>query len=100
MSLPEPLPEVRPISDLRTRLSEIETYVHETQQPLVLTRNGKSSLVILDSEVYDEQLRTQRALLKLREAEIEARYRPESICLADSRARVDSIIASAETRHA
>ncbi len=39
-----------------------------------MTKNGKSCLVVLDSDAYDRYLQHERAVQKLREAEIEAHY--------------------------
>jgi len=51
------IPEMRPISDLRTHLSEIEQIAKQTGEPVVLTRNGAASLVVLDSEEYNKRVR-------------------------------------------
>ena len=86
-----PIPITRPISDLRTRLPEIEQTAHETGEPIVLTRNGSPSLVVFDSEAYNERVQAERHARKLREAEIEAKYRSETYSLSDSKARLQEI---------
>lgn len=78
MSLLAEVPAAYPMSDLRTRLGAIEAEARETQQPIILTRNGSASLVVMDSEAFNERIRHERAVRKLREAEIEERYRSES----------------------
>ena len=79
MSMQAALPQIRPISDLRTRLNDIESLARETREPIIMTKNGAASLVVIDSEAYDEHLRHERAVRKLREAEIEEKYRPAAI---------------------
>ena len=88
------IPDIRPISDLRTKLGEIEASARESGGPVVLVRNGTPSLVVFDSEAYNRRVEEERHVRKLREAEIEARYRSETVSLADSRARVDALLAS------
>ena len=97
MSLAVELPQVRPISDLRTRLNEIEAEAKETRRPIVLTRNGASSLVVMDSDAFNEGVRHERAVRKLREAEIEAKYKNETFAHSDVRKRVAAILEAAET---
>lgn len=94
------LPDVRPISDLRTHLPEIEESARETGEPIVLTRNGASSLIVMDAAAYNEQKQHERAVRKLREAEIEAKYLNETYSHEQVWARVQDIIASAKTAHA
>jgi len=100
MSLPAELPSAYPISDLRTRLNDIETQARETRQPIILTRNGASSLVVMDHEAYNEQIRHERAVRKLREAEIEAHYRSESFAHDDVKERMRKIIETAQMLYA
>lgn len=74
MAISATLPTIRPISDLRTKLNDIEAVAKETQEPIIMTKNGAPSLVVMDSNAFDEMMRRERAVLKLREAEIEAKY--------------------------
>ena len=100
MPLPAEIPSAYPISDLRTRLSVIETEAHESKQPIVLTRNGASSLVVMSSAAYNEQLRHERAVRKLREAEIEEKYRSEAIPHGQVLERMGDIIKTAQMLYA
>ena len=100
MSMQAALPQIRPISDLRTRLTDIESLARETREPIIKTKNGAASLVVIDSEAYDEHLRHERAVRKLREAEIEEKYRPAAIPFDEVKTRVDKLIESAEQLHA
>ena len=74
-----PLPAIRPVSDLRTDLAGICDEARETQQPIFMTKNGKVSLVVIDCVAYEEQRQHERYVQKLREAEIEEKYRKETV---------------------
>ncbi len=78
-----PLPLIRPISDLRTNLNEVCDLARESQEPVFMTKNGKASLVVIDCKAYEEQRQHERFVQKLREAEIEARYREETVSQAE-----------------
>lgn len=88
MPLPSavPVPKIRPISDLRIDLSGVCELAHESREPIFMTKNGKAALVVIDCEAYEEQRQHDRYVMKLREAEIEARYRPDVV----SQDRVDA----------
>lgn len=94
------LPRIRPVSDLRTKLHEIERDARETGRPVVLTKNGAASLVVMDSEAFDEHVRHERAVRKLREAEIEAKYLKESYSHDEVRARVQQLLETVRSAHA
>lgn len=70
------LPQIRPITDLRTKLNDVCAQATESQQPVVLTKNGSAAYVIMDSDAYEAEQRNNRIYLALREAEIEEQYRP------------------------
>ena len=88
-----PLPLIRPISDLRTDLNGIFEEARETQQPIFMTKNGKASLVLMDCDAYERQRQHDRYVLKLREAEIEARYHPETVSQDELDQRMDTMFA-------
>ena len=78
LSAAVPIPLIRPISDLRTDLNSVCDQAQESQQPIYMTKNGKAKLVVFDSDAYEKQQMHERYVAKLREAEIEARYRSET----------------------
>ena len=41
---------IRPVSDLRNNFAEISKTVHETAQPVFLTKNGYGDMVVLSME--------------------------------------------------
>lgn len=90
-SLPTSLPGIRPITDLRTRLNDVCTQATETQEPVILTKNGTAAYVLMDSDAYDAAERRNRVYLALREAEIEERYRPETLSEQDTDAKMKEI---------
>lgn len=100
MPLPTMIPETYPISDLRTRLPEIEALAKEIGEPIVLTRNGAPSLMLIDCQAYNQSIQRERHIRKLREAEIEAKYRAESVSMDESRARIDEITKMLEESYA
>ena len=44
---------IRPASDLRNNFAEISKTVHETAQPVFLTKNGFGDIVALSMEAYE-----------------------------------------------
>ena len=90
-----PVPAIRPISDLRTDLSDVCECARDSQQPIFMTKTGKASLVVMDCEAYERQRQHERYVLKLREAEIESRYHPEAVSLDEMDKRVAKVLASA-----
>lgn len=46
--------QIRPVSDLRNKFSEIEDTVLKSGEPVFLTKNGYGSLVVLSLEQYAE----------------------------------------------
>ncbi len=87
------LPAIRPITDLRTRLNDVCAQATETQKPVVLTKNGNASYVLMDSDAYEAVGRNNRLYLALREAEIEEQYRPDALSEAESNAKMKEIFA-------
>lgn len=50
------MPDIRPISDLRSRFAEISRLAHESGEPVYLTKNGYGDLVVLSIEAYQALL--------------------------------------------
>ena len=88
-----PLPAIRPITDLRTQLNDVCAQATETREPVVLTKNGAASSVLIDHDAYDEMSQRARTYLALREAEIEERYRPDTLSAEQSDAKMREIFA-------
>ena len=63
---------IRPVSDLRNNFAEISKTVHETAQPVFLTKNGYGDIVVLSMEAYENLQFESEIYFKLKEAEREA----------------------------
>ena len=47
------MPLIMPIKDLRNT-TEISNIAHKAQEPIFITKNGYSDLVVMSSELYDK----------------------------------------------
>lgn len=65
--------EIRPVADLRNKFADISKIVHETEQPIFLTKNGKGDMVVMSLEAYEKMQQEYLLLDKLREAVAEAK---------------------------
>lgn len=63
---------IRPVSDLRNNFADISRTVHETAQPVFLTRNGYGDMVVMSMEAYENLQFESQVYFKLQEAEREA----------------------------
>lgn len=63
---------IRPVSDLRNCFADISKTVHETAQPVFLTKNGYGDMVVLSMEAYENLQLDSEVYFKLKEAEREA----------------------------
>ena len=53
------MPLIMPIKDLRNT-TEISNIAHKEQEPIFITKNGYSDLVVMSSELYDKFSRMNR----------------------------------------
>ncbi len=63
---------IRPVSDLRNNFADISRTVHETSQPVFLTKNGYGDMVVMSMEAYESLQFESDVYSKLLEAEAEA----------------------------
>ena len=63
---------IRPVSDLRNNFSDISKTVHETAQPVFLTKNGYGDMVVMSMEAFENLQFESEVYCKLQEAEREA----------------------------
>ena len=68
---------IRPVSDLRNNFAEISKTVHETAQPVFLTKNGYGDMVVLSMEAFENLQFESEIYLKLQAAEPEAELSSE-----------------------
>ena len=67
------MPHIRPVSDLRNNFTEISRIVHESREPVFLTKNGYGDMVVMSIKEYERLQFEQEIIIKLLEAEKEAR---------------------------
>jgi prevent-host-death family protein len=65
---------IRPVSDLRNNFAEITKIVHETAQPVFLTKNGYGNMVVLSMDAYENMRFESEVYYKLLAAEREAEH--------------------------
>ena len=51
---------IRPCADLRNNYNEISKICHQTKEPMFITKNGTSNLVILSDEAYEEMIKLKK----------------------------------------
>ena len=64
------MPLIIPIKDLRNT-NEISELAHKEQEPIFVTKNGYSDLVIMSNELYDKFAKINRIDYAIYEAEKE-----------------------------
>lgn len=50
------MPVVKPLSEFNRNQSAVIEELHETRQPMYLTRNGSAALVVMDAEAFDREI--------------------------------------------
>ena len=78
------MPTIIPIRDLRNT-SEISEMAHKMQEPIFITKNGYSDLVVMSAELYDRFARINRLDQAIYEAEKEAAEGAEPVTLDAAR---------------
>ena len=64
------MPTIMPIRDLRNT-SAISELAHKRQEPIFITKNGYSDLVVMSAELYEKIVREARIDYAIYEAEKE-----------------------------
>lgn len=82
------MPRIIPIRDLRNT-SEISNMVHATQEPIFVTKNGYSDLVVMSAELYEKIAQVSRIDQAIFEAENEINNGAEPISLKSARKQLD-----------
>ena len=72
------MPLIMPIKELRNT-TEISNIAHKAQEPIFITKNGYSDLVIMSSELYDKFARINRIDQAIYESEQEMADGAEAI---------------------
>lgn len=82
------MPLIMPIKDLRNT-SEISDMAHKVQEPIFITKNGYSDLVVMSSELYDRFINTNRIDQAIFESEKEMDEGGEPIDLDEAFERLN-----------
>ena len=62
---------IKPVSYLRNNFADVSAMVHESAEPVYLTKNGYGDMVVMSIETYEKALYDAEVYLKLKEAELE-----------------------------
>ena len=82
------MPLIMPIRDLRDT-NEISNIAHQNQEPIFITKNGYSDLVVMSSELYDHITNENRIDQKIFVAEKEVAEGGEPVSAAEAFAELD-----------
>ena len=82
------MPMIMPIRDLRNT-SEISEIAHKMQEPIFITKNGYSDLVVMSAELYERFAQINRIDQAIYEAETEVADGAEPVSMNDAKARLD-----------
>ena len=82
------MPTIMPIRDLRNT-SEISEIAHKMQEPIFITKNGYSDLVVMSADLYERFAHINRIDQAIYEAEAEVAKGAAPISLHDAKARLD-----------
>ena len=87
--------QIRPVSDLRNNFADISYTVHETREPVILTKNGYGDMVVMSYDEYQKIQYEMGVMRELQAAELEAettieRYAHEDV-MDDLRERIGKV---------
>lgn len=85
------MPLIMPIKDLRNT-NEISDIAHKAQEPIFITKNGYSDLVVMSSELYDKFAKINRIDQAIDESEQEVENGAEAL-------EADIVFADLEKKH-
>lgn len=82
------MPTIMPIRDLRNT-SEISELAHKKQEPIFITKNGYSDLVVMSAELYERFVQINKIDQAIFEAEAEVNEGVEPIALDNAMERLN-----------
>ena len=85
------MPLIMPIKELRNN-NEISNLAHKEQEPIFITKNGYSDLVVMSSELYDRFVRINRIDQTIFESEQEIANGAEAL-------DAEAVFAELEKKH-
>lgn len=71
--------DIRPISDLRNDFADIEKEVSSKDKPIIFTKNGRGSMVLMSLDKYSQLMHLNYVEQALDEADAYAKNNPESL---------------------
>lgn len=83
------MPIIMPIRDLRNT-SEISELAHKKGEPIFITKNGYSDLVVMSAELYERFIQINKVDQVITDAENEVAAGAEPLELGKARERLDS----------
>lgn len=66
------MPQIRPVTDLRNKFTDISKIVHENPEPIFLTKNGYGDMVVMSIETYEKMIMDNIIYEKLKESIVAA----------------------------
>lgn len=84
----ELMPTIMPIRDLRNT-SEISDLAHRIQEPIFITKNGYSDLVVMSTELYEKFAQSNKIDQAIFDAEKEVQDGAELIPLKTAKKKLD-----------
>ena len=82
------MPTIMPIRDLRNT-SNISELAHQKQEPIFITKNGYSDLVVMSAELYERFAETNRVDQAIEDAEREVSEGAKPVPVKEARKRLD-----------
>ncbi len=82
------MPVIMPIRDLRNT-SEISELAHKKQEPIFITKNGYSDLVVMSSELYEKFAQINKIDQAIDEAEREVKEGAKPISATEAKKRLN-----------
>jgi PHD/YefM family antitoxin component YafN of YafNO toxin-antitoxin module len=82
------MPVIVPIRDLR-KTSEISELAHKRQEPIYITKNGYSDLVLMSTEFYERFAQVNRIDQAIEDAEREVEGGEKPISAKEARERLN-----------
>lgn len=83
------MPIILPIKELRNT-TEISNIAHKEREPIFITKNGYSDLVVMSSELYDKFARINRIDQAIYESELEIFNGAEALSADDVFAELEN----------
>ena len=82
------MPIIRPVSDLRNKFREISELVHEHDEPIFITREGRGDMVVMSMEAWEREQARLELLQMLDDDEADRRSGDKGISVAAMRKRL------------